>query len=279
MKIRNTIIGISLLASASAFGQGPMTDRIEVNLPYSITVQKTVLPPGKYVIRQHESTAGGSRILHFFADGGMKLETTAVAIPALDNKTPRKTELVLDQMGSDYYLNKIWVQGKDYGYEFPIPETVKSRERERNMAVTVEGQYKTGEEGATVSQQTATALETGVQENGVQETRLQETRLQETRLQETRKEERIETAQAAPTPTPVVEPEPAPTPVVEPEQTPAPVAQSEPAQSTVVTNTTENRIQADQRTMPSTAGNWLNFLIGGSLLAASGLALRRFQQS
>jgi len=257
MKIRNTIMGISLLVSASAFGQGPMYDRVEVNLPYSITVHNTVLSPGKYVIRQHESTAGGSRVLHFFSDGGMKLETTAMAIPALDNKTPRKTELVLDHMGSDYYLNKIWVQGKDYGYEFPIPDSVRSRERERNMAVSVEGQYKTSEDSSTVAQQRTTTSQTTVEE--------------------TRKEERIETAQAARPPAPAAEAEPTPAPVPPPAS--ATQAEPGPSPSTTASTTYEDRVHADQRTMPATAGNWLNFLIGGSLLAASGLALWRFQQS
>ena len=64
-------------------------------------------------------------------------EGAATAIPALDNRTPSETKLVLDHYGSDYYLNKIWVQGKDYGYEFPIPDSVRLREKERNAASSV----------------------------------------------------------------------------------------------------------------------------------------------
>src|SRR5437870_11474543 len=72
----------------------------------------------------------------------MKLETTAMAIPALDNRTPSETKLILDHVGSDYYLNKIWIQGKDYGYEFPLPSEIRRREREQNAPATVVAQYK-----------------------------------------------------------------------------------------------------------------------------------------
>ncbi|HTM49717.1 MAG TPA: hypothetical protein VL285_13575 [Bryobacteraceae bacterium] len=238
MKASYVITACSFLLASSAFAQGPLNDRVEVNLPYSITVNGAVLPPGDYVIRQHESTAGGSRILHFFNDGGMKLETTAMAIPALDNRTPRKTELVLEHLGSDYYLNKIWVQGKDYGYEFPIPENIRRRELERNAPVAVVGQYKT--------------------------------------------EERVETAQAAPPPAapPAPAPEPErPAPVAtQPAPEPAPAPAVTPAEPAPAPAPEPARVQADQK-MPATAGNWLNLMIGGSLLALSGLALRRFQRS
>jgi hypothetical protein len=202
MKMFKFFIGLTLLAATGMMAQGPLYDKVQVNLPYPITVNKTVLPPGEYVIQEHESAAGGSRILHFFTDQGMKLETTAMAIPALDNRTPQQTKLVLEHFGSDYYLNKIWVQGKDYGYEFPIPADVRMLERERNIPSTVVGQYQPAP--PPVVAETKPAPEP---------------------------EPRTETAQAAPPPAPPVqaqpEPAPAPAPAAEPprvqaDQTPAP---------------------------------------------------------
>ena len=235
MKMCNFAIRLSFLAATMAMAQGPLYDKVQVNVPYPITVNKTVLPPGEYTIQEHESAAGGSRIVHFFTNEGMKLETTAMAIPALDNRTPEQTKLVLEHFGSDYYLNKIWVQGKDYGYEFPIPENVRMRERERTEPSTVVGQYQPAP-APTVAQTTPPPATT------------------ETRREEA--EQRTETAQAAPPPAPPAQaqPEPAPAPA------PAP------------------RVQADQApAMPSTAANWLNLVLGGILLAGSGVALRRFQ--
>jgi hypothetical protein len=223
MKICNLLVGVSFFA-LSALAQGPMYDKVMVNLPYAVTINGTVLQPGEYVIRQHEDPAG-SRILHFFSDQGMKLETTAMAIPALDNKTPEQTKLILDHVGDNYYLHKMWVQGKDYGYEFPLPRDIQRREQERNAP-------------ATIVAQTTTEQKSEVAQN------------------ETVKEETKEIAQATPPPAPPApEPAPAPAPVAreQADQTPAPA----------------------EPTMPHTASNWFGLALGGSLLAASGLALRQ----
>ena len=232
MKISNFVIVLGCLTASITLAQGPMYDRVEVDLPYAVTVNDTTLQPGHYTIRQHESTAGGSRIVHIFSNDGMKLETTAMGIPALDNRTPEHTKVVLNHIGEGYYLNKIWVQGKDYGYEFPIPENVRMRERELSAKAPA----------AVVAQTTTTEKkETG---------------------------ERTEIAQATPPPAPPQPEPPAVTPAPEPAPAPA-QAQPEPP-----------RVQADQAPeprMPTTAANWLSLIVGGGLLASSGLALRRFQ--
>ena len=209
MKICNLVFGLGFFA-LSALAQGPMYDKVTVNLPYAVTVNGTVLQPGEYVIRQHEDPAG-SRVLHFFVDGGMKLETTAMAIPTLDNRTPEHTKLILDHVGDNYYLHKIWVQGKDYGYEFPLPREIRQREMERNAPATV------------VAQTTEQKTESTVAQN------------------ETAKEEtRTEIAQAAPAPPPAPEPTPTPAPAPEvreqAEQAPAPAPAPEPTMPHTATN-------------------------------------------
>ena len=206
MKLCNMVVGLGFFA-LSALAQGPMYDKVTVNLPYAVTVNGTVLQPGEYVIRQHEDPAG-SRVLHFFNDGGMKLETTAMAIPTLDNRTPEHTKLILDHVGDNYYLHKIWVQGKDYGYEFPLPRDIRQREMERNAPATI------------VAQSTTTEQKT--EETAVAQT-------------ETVKEEpRTEIAQAAPPPAPEPTPEPAPAPLVreQAEQAPAPAEPTMPHTAT-----------------------------------------------
>jgi hypothetical protein len=231
MKICNLVMGLGFFA-LSALAQGPMYDKVTVNLPYAVTINGTVLQPGEYVIRQHEDPAG-SRVLHFFTDEGMKLETTAMAIPTLDNRTPEHTKLILDHFGDNYYLHKIWVQGKNYGYEFPLPRDIRRREMEVNAPATVVAQTTEQKSEATVAQT-------------------------ETAKEETKAEERTEIAQAAPAPAPA--PAPGPTPE------PAPVAREQADQAPA---------PAPEPTMPHTAGNWFGLAVGGSLLAASGLALRQ----
>ena len=82
MKTCNFVISLGFIALSAAFAQGPMYDKVTVSLPYPVTVNGTILQPGDYVIRQHEDQSG-SRVLHFFTNEGMKLETTAMAIPTM----------------------------------------------------------------------------------------------------------------------------------------------------------------------------------------------------
>ena len=69
------IAGI-IAGSVNASAQGPLYDKVVVDLPYSVTINDTVLQPGNYVIRQMDDGGSGSRVLMIFADNGMKLKAT-----------------------------------------------------------------------------------------------------------------------------------------------------------------------------------------------------------
>lgn len=165
MKLTNLLTTASVLvagaiAAASAiYAQGPLYDKVIVDLPYRVTINNTVLEPGHYVIRQLDDAGGGSRVLQIFSDDGMKLRTTSLTIPTLDNNTPENTKIILHHYGNDYYFDKIWIQGKNYGYEFPLPNAVKSRIKERAEPYTVAATYEptTRKEETTVAQNTTPA--------------------------------------------------------------------------------------------------------------------------
>src|SRR5689334_646225 len=109
-------LALAVWTSAGPVQGQPLYDRIHVNLPYKIMLGDKTLEPGDYTILQLPDQGGGSRVLLFYTDNGMKFETSAMSIPALDINTARDTKVVLNHVGDDYYINKIWVQGKDYGY-------------------------------------------------------------------------------------------------------------------------------------------------------------------
>jgi hypothetical protein len=226
-------IGVAAFTTGSQ-AQGPLWDKVIVNLPYSVTVGDRTLDPGEYSIKQLSSPGGAQRVLLIYKDD-MKFETSAMTIPALDNNTPEDTKVMLHHIGSDYYFDKIWIQGKNYGYEFVLPDAVKARQRERMEPVSVAATYQSvpAESG-----QTETTQETTV----------------------------------AQTPPPAPEPQAEPAPVQE--QAPAPVAQTEPAPAPEPQVTAQNDVQAE-RTMPETSANWLMMLLSGGVLSGAGLALRR----
>src|SRR6476646_4467546 len=137
MMITAGVVALGLAAwNTPSKAQGPMYDRVNVTLPYSVTIGDRTLQPGNYVIQQNRDSGGGSRVLLIYSDNGMKFETSAMTIPALDPNTARDTKVVLHHYGSDYYFDKVWIQGKDYGYEFPVPSSVKDREKERMAEVS-----------------------------------------------------------------------------------------------------------------------------------------------
>src|SRR5437763_10832816 len=144
MMITAGVVALGLAAwNTPSKAQGPMYDRVNVTLPYSVTIGDRTLQPGEYVIQQLRDMGGGSRVLLIYSDNGMKFETSAMTIPALDQNTPESTKVVLHHFGNDYYFDKVWIQGKDYGYEFPVPDSVKARERERMQPISVAATYST----------------------------------------------------------------------------------------------------------------------------------------
>ncbi len=225
--------------TATVKAQGPLYDKVTVDLPYRVTLNDTVLEPGHYVIRQLDSLGGGSRVLQIFTNNGMRLKTSALTIPALDNNTPSNTRVILHHYGSDYYFDKVWIQGKDYGYEFPLPSAVKSREREKMTAYSV---------AATYEQTSGSANQAGASAATENTT--------------------VTSAAPAPTPAPVtdnviVAQNTAPAPAPAPEAAPAPATSQAP-----VSTPTE---------MPHTAGNWLGMLLSGGVLTGAGAMLRRLR--
>lgn len=141
----------SIFVASTASAQ-TMYDKVIVDLPYAVTINNTTLQPGHYVIRQLETPGQDSKVLQIFGDSGMKLEATAMTIATLDNNTPEHTDIVLHHFGNDYFFDKIWIQGKNYGYEFPLPPSVKAREKERMSEYTVAAKYEGRQEQAQVAE-------------------------------------------------------------------------------------------------------------------------------
>ena len=219
----------------------PMYDRINVNLPYTVTVGDKTLPPGDYTIQRLPGEGG--KVLLFYSDKGMKFETIALPFSALDINTARETKLVLNHVGDDYYIHKIWVQGKDYGYELPMPKSLKARRTEQMAKVAVPAE--------TVQVSEATQETTAANREEKETEKPAET------------EANVVTETAQNTEQPVTQPitEPANSDntadraVTEDEQTPA----NTPAPAK----------------MPKTAAGWLTMLLGGGALSGAGLMLRR----
>jgi hypothetical protein len=241
----------------------PLYDRIHANIPYPVVLGDKILQPGDYTIQQLPDSGGGARVLLFYTDNGMKFETSAMTIPALDINTAPETKLVLNHTGDEYYINKIWVQGKDYGYELPIPDRLKSREKEKMTQATVAATYQPSSNttaATTTTEKTAPAATTPDQ--------------QATAAPPPPVTSQTEAARppAEQSQTPPAEPQPATTPT-EPTVSTQPAGSAnrdmdQAAAATPAPSTTPTE-------MPHTAANWLAMLLSGGALSGAGLMLRR----
>ncbi len=274
MMITAGVLALGLATWTPSKAQGPMYDRVKVNLPYSVTIGERTLQPGDYTIQQLRDQGGGSRVLLIYSDSGMKFETSAMTIPALENRTQEDTRVLLHHFGNDYYFDKVWIQGKDYGYEFPLPDAVKSRERERAQPISVAANYSTVQQTESVSTTTttntaadsaATTRQTSTPAATTQSTTTAQAQPETTQSPATT--ERTTTAQSQSTMPPAT-------------------TQATTQPSTMQPSTTTSRSTASaadhsatsgsaDRSMPDTAAGWVMMLLSGSALSGAGLALRR----
>jgi len=299
MKIGTMFITAGVLALGLAAwntpskAQGPLYDRVNVNLPYSVTIGDRTLQPGDYVIQQLRDTGGNSRVLLIYSDNGMKFETSAMTIPALDTNTPENTKVVLHHFGSDYYFDKIWIQGKDYGYEFPVPDSVKSRMNERSEPVSVAAAYSTTQQTDTTTNTTTASatngqMTTGAATNG--QTTTSSATNGRTTTAANNPTTTTSTTTVANNPTTTTNTMTAQSDTTQTPTTNTMTAQNQTTtQPSTVPSTTQSRntmpsstMGSDtdnsgsaNRSMPNTSAGWLMMLLSGGTLSSVGYALRK----
>jgi hypothetical protein len=203
-------------------------------------VNGKLIPPGHYEIRELHSSGEGSRIAFVTANHGAQFEVAGATVPIARNEPAAETRVILQRIGQNYYLHRIWISGKEYGYEFPLPPEARTLMQERSEPITLIGSYR--------PEPVATAAATPPPPT------------------------QPAPPQPPPTSTPSPEPRPTPEPAPEPSSsrsqvTPSPAPpQPSPAQPATPTSPPK---------MPATADNWLMLITLGGAMAVGGLTLRR----
>jgi len=96
-------------------------------------VGNVVLDPGEYEIRR--ASMNTDQVLEIYSKDKLRYQTNVQTVPAVGRETPEETKVLLHHIGDKYYFDKIWMEGKDYGYEFVLPDRVKALERELGVSV------------------------------------------------------------------------------------------------------------------------------------------------
>lgn len=105
--------GVCVLAMGAA---AQMVDLITVKLPYAATVGRVTLPAGEYSIRNLNDD-GSSPVIEIRSTAGPSVTATVTQVSAPDRKLADRTEVILRHEGNKYQIDKIWMQGRDYGYD------------------------------------------------------------------------------------------------------------------------------------------------------------------
>jgi hypothetical protein len=242
-------------------GQG-LIDGIKVTLPEPVTVGDKVLDPGEYEIRRPSSV--NRDILQIFNKDKMVYETNVLTVPTgPDEKDPKETKVVLHHIRDAYYFDKIWMEDKNYGWEFPLPERVRAFQRE--SALNVPARYETFEPSTSseqvsqvdagpglAAQLDALAAQQEREQAALTETQnkaeherleaLERDRERQAQLDREREDNRVAAVQSEPAP-------------VTPSQSDARVTERQP-----------QSISEIPEQLPETATNWLALVMGGFVL-------------
>ncbi|HEY6342590.1 MAG TPA: hypothetical protein VIY49_13940 [Bryobacteraceae bacterium] len=127
----------ALLMAASALAED-VYDKIVVDLPANTWVGGEQLAAGKYEMRQLPSPGLGSNVILVNVKTHRKISASAISERALKNIPFQHTHVTLLRIGTDYYLDHIWIAGKEFGYKFPVP-----KEPQEPEALTLTATYST----------------------------------------------------------------------------------------------------------------------------------------
>jgi hypothetical protein len=133
------ISGALLMASASA--QERAYDKIVVDLPANTWVGGEKLAAGKYEMRQLPSPGDASNVILVNEKSNRRYAASAISERALKNIPVQQTQVTLQRVGTDYYLDHIWIAGREFGYKFVVPPEVTERIKELEQPLTLSATY------------------------------------------------------------------------------------------------------------------------------------------
>jgi hypothetical protein len=110
------LVAASLLLASGAQAQEM---RVKADVPFEFTINNESYPAGSYDIRQIGMNT--ATLLNVSLDGKMGSEWVG-SNNCSSIEPASKTVLVFHRVGDEYFLYRIWVEGKTTGREFPQPK-------------------------------------------------------------------------------------------------------------------------------------------------------------
>jgi hypothetical protein len=123
-----TILGV-LLATTVATANA-QSERTEVTyIPFNFVVGKKTLPAGEYIVTPNRTRSNDVWLVQS-RDGHTSALFTTTSLRS--SKTQKRTKLVFNKYGDQYFLSQIWVDGSNSGRE--LVKRQMERELEKSIA-------------------------------------------------------------------------------------------------------------------------------------------------
>lgn len=117
-RLRISWAGLAIVLAifaVSTFGQSP--DAMRIRLPFEATAGRATLPAGDYLVRLLPSDDNAC-VLEFSSETGhVAVLAAAVQISTADNAPAKQSETLLFHIGNKYTIAKVFMQGRNLGYE------------------------------------------------------------------------------------------------------------------------------------------------------------------
>ncbi|MGI8637729.1 MAG: hypothetical protein ACR2KZ_20200 [Segetibacter sp.] len=122
-----SLVAAVTMLSAAAFALGNYRDKMKVTFTHPVQVQGDTLAPGKYTIEAMGGKMSENNVLDVYGKNNQKFETSFTTIDAKKMGGADTTHATLLKVDGKYYLNKLFIKGRTYGYQVLLPSNVQSQ--------------------------------------------------------------------------------------------------------------------------------------------------------
>ena len=126
------VLGALLLTAVAANAQSQRSQITKV--PFNFNVGEKTLPAGDYVVKPNRPDSNGAWLIQS-TDGHNSVLVNTRSLQA--SKAQKRTRLVFNKYGDQYFLSQIWTDGSDSGRE------LRMRGQERDLEKNVIAQRTT----------------------------------------------------------------------------------------------------------------------------------------
>jgi hypothetical protein len=125
------VLGGGLIAARAQMDSDTI---IDANIPFQFVVGKATLPAGKYTIKQMDDSEDTPNVIEISsADGRVRtlFDTENASLDA----APKKSEIIFDKIGNNYFLSQIFLEGENYGVQAEESRMEKKLKKNGQQAV------------------------------------------------------------------------------------------------------------------------------------------------